>query len=290
MSAQTPDGWSDLVHEIERRLSNLSPLGPRLDAKMFERAEKLLFDGRRLVAATKGQQIHWRPYQNLSTEMVKLLLSTEDGFYLTVRLKELYRTISNSSYDLEQVHSRDGGFRLIEPSWVRDMQSDQDRINTLIANARVQAMEEGRVIVIGEGAQLFSPASARLVKTHQKKQFILSWDLPKTELLSAGQKRLRAKDLSEAMKMIFMHFQAQGRRVTKEQLFEIGQTEYQVSRTAAEEAYDGINKDLPTKSGPRLPEEKVSMSEIKQLILKGGGELRPPQSSALTPSGIKKAS
>jgi hypothetical protein len=273
MSGQTPDGWSDLVHEIECRLTNLSPLGPRLDdAKMFERAEKLLFDGRRLVAATKDQQIYWRPYRNLTTEMVKLLLSVEDGFDLTVRLNGLYGAISNSSYDLEQVYDRDRGFRLIEPSWVRDMQSDQDRINTLIANARVQAMEEGRVIVIGEGAQLFSPASARLVKTHQKKQFILSRDLPKTELLSAGQKRLRAKDLSEAMKMIFMHFHDQGRRITKEQLFEIGQTEYKVSRNAVEAAYDRINKDLPTKSGPRLKKEEVSMSEIKELILKGGAD------------------
>jgi hypothetical protein len=222
------------------------------------------------VAATKGQQFYWRPYRNLSTEMVKLLLSTEDGFDLTVRLNELYGTISSSSYDLEQVYFRDRGFQLIQPSWVRDMQSDQDRINTLFDNARVQAMEEGRVIVIGEGAQLFPPASARLVKTRQKKQFILSRDLPKTELLSDGQKRLHAKDLSEAMKMIFMHFHAQGRRVIKEQLFEIGQTEYKVSRTAAEEAFDKIKKDLPTKSGPRLLKEKVSMSEIKELILKGG--------------------
>lgn len=281
MSGQAPDGWSDLVHEIESRLTNLSPLGPRLDdAKMFERAEKLLFDGGRRLAVTKGQQIHWRPYRNLTTEMVKLLLSVEDGFDLTIRLNELYGAISNSSYDLEQVYDRDRGFRRIQPSWVRDMQSDQARINTLITNARVQAMEEGRVIVIGEGAQLFSPTSARLVKTRQKKQFILSRDLPKTELLSDGQKRLLAKDLSEAMKMIFMHFDAQGRRVTKEQLFEIGQTEYKVSRNAVEEAYDRINKDLPTKSGPRLLKEKVSMSEIKELILRGGPIKAPPIVSA----------
>ena len=272
-----PSGWDELVEKIEGQLANLSPLGPRLDdAKSFERIEKVLFDGSRKRAVTHGSEIHWRPYRNLRGEISALLLAGDDGSSLVRQLNELFSSIKNLSYDLEQIYHRDHGFQRVQPAWVRDMQSDCDRINKQINAAEIQAMGEGRVILSDAKGHLLPPSTVRHPNAGGFDQFILSREIPRSQILSAGERRLIEKNAGKAMVQIVLHFHAEGRRVTREQLYEVVEDRFSLAHSAAERVYENVKEPLPMKPSKRKKREMVSLKEIKDFVLTGGVNTSPP--------------